>query len=289
MAFINIVPRTEEYLGYNIKSIPLRVVLYGGVQVTPDVDITTTNLSKGQKHFLNNSGDGDKFKITVLLNPNDTIQGRLETDEPITSSIVGNIYVVRGGGKRISFRQINIIEALDIWIRNMTVITVIADEAVDIPNGEYIITKNQSRTQNRKSGYSIWELEFTRYTGVDVLWLNIDDTYAKKAAKQYEKNKTKNAQKAKEKAKTASTLNNKLSKCTVSKLKYSKTKKVVACVKTLQTYLNKKLGTNLKVDGWYGDETVKAVKKFQNKYKKKYNLTPNGKMDAKTLKAMIKV
>ncbi len=279
MAFINIAPRTERYYQYNDHGIPLRVVL-GNVDVTPDVNISVTDLSKGQKHFINSSGDGDKFKIKVIINDTDTYKNEwVEEIIPFSGLTIRKQHI----------DDVNLMEGLDSWIRNMVVISVIADEAVDIPNGEYIITKNQSRTQNRKSGYSIWELEFTRYTGVDVLWLNIDDTYAKKAAKQYEKNKTKNAQKAKEKAKTASTLNNKLSKCTVSKLKYSKTKKVVACVKTLQQYLNKKLGTKLTIDGWYGDETVKAVKKFQNKYKKKYNLTPNGKMDAKTLKAMIKV
>ena len=106
--------------------------------------------------------------------------------------------------------------------------------------------------------------------------------------------------------KVSSSLINKLKKCKVSQLKYTKTKKVVACVKTLQQYLNKKLGTKLTIDGWYGDSTLKAVKKFQTEYNKTkkainvksgdkitsnsknltYKLNTNGKMDKETLNAM---
>ena len=116
-----------------------------------------------------------------------------------------------------------------------------------------------------------------------------DNKYVAAAKKTYEKNKKKNAQATKNKAKQSSSLNNKLGKCDLKNLKYSKTKTVTECTKTLQKYLNKKLGTNLSVDGWYGGETQKAVKKFQEKYKKKYKLTVNGKMDKATLNAMTKV
>ena len=67
---------------------------------------------------------------------------------------------------------------------------------------------------------------------------------------------------------------------------YSKTKKVNACNKLLQTFLKKYGYYKASVDGWYGNETKKAVLAFQNKFKKKYGLKPNGKMDAKTFRVM---
>ena len=42
------------------------------------------------------------------------------------------------------------------------------------------------------------------------------------------------------------------------------------------------------IDGWYGKYTKAAVKAFQKKYKKTYNLKVNGVMDTKTLNAIIK-
>lgn len=60
------------------------------------------------------------------------------------------------------------------------------------------------------------------------------------------------------------------------------------CVKNLQNklillgYLNKKYST-----GKYDSNTVKAVKKFQTKYKQKYSLTATGIVDKKTLKALL--
>ena len=72
-------------------------------------------------------------------------------------------------------------------------------------------------------------------------------------------------------------------------MKYSKTKKFVTCVKYLQKVLKKlKLYSGV-IDGWYGQLTVSAVKKFQKKYKRKYKLTDNGKMNSKTLNALVKV
>ena len=43
------------------------------------------------------------------------------------------------------------------------------------------------------------------------------------------------------------------------------------------------------VDGWFGSLTVKAVKAFQKKYKSKYNLTVNGKVDTKTKNGISKL
>ena len=54
--------------------------------------------------------------------------------------------------------------------------------------------------------------------------------------------------------------------------------------------LLKKRGFYLgKVDGWFGSETVKAVKAFQKKYKKKYGLNVTGKVDTKTKNGISKL
>jgi hypothetical protein len=166
----------------------------------------------------------------------------------------------------------------------MTIFTV-TTRAADIPNGTYLITANPSRKQNYEN-YTVWELEFTKYVGNVVVGVTWDNTYANKAITTYKKKKSAAANKSK--AKQASTSSNTLSKCNVSEMKYSKTKKVTKCNKLLQKYLNKKLDAKLKVDGWYGDATKKWVHKFQSKYKKKYKLNVSGNMNDKTLKAMLK-
>jgi hypothetical protein len=39
-------------------------------------------------------------------------------------------------------------------------------------------------------------------------------------------------------------------------------------------------------DGWFGKDTVTALKNFQKKYKKKFKLKTNGKVDKNTFKAL---
>ena len=88
---------------------------------------------------------------------------------------------------------------------------------------------------------------------------------------------------------SASTTNSKFKKCSVNVLKYSKTKKTVTCVKYMQKLLKKRGFYTGVIDGWYGPLTVKAVKAFQKKYKSKYNLTVNGKVDTKTKNGISKL
>ena len=73
MAFINITPVDEAFVETNINSIELGVVQGNGIETTPDIDIKVTNLNGGKKHFTNNSGEGDKFKIKVLINQEETV------------------------------------------------------------------------------------------------------------------------------------------------------------------------------------------------------------------------
>ena len=297
MAFINLIPRDKSYTDsehtYRIdNAIPLRVVKDDGVDMTPDVNIKVTDLSKGEKQFVNASGKGDRYNITILVHEDDTFTGTW-------TKWFNPSYGAGPGGKIIVTDHfdypttLKVVDLLDWIIRKMLVVTLTSDNNVAlIPNGAYIITDNPHRVQNYKNGYSLWELEFTKYTGAVASKYNKVTTAATKAINAYNKKKsTKTTKKSNttSKAKQSSTLNSQLKKCKVSQMVYSKTKKVTSCVKTLQKYLNKKGKGNLTVDGWYGDATKKAVKKFQTDFKKKYKLNkPNGKMDSKTLNAMVK-
>ena len=260
MSFFNIIPKNNNYLDYNVKSIPLNVVR-NGIDYTPDIKIKTVDLNRGQKNFVNVSGDGDKFKIKIILNVNDTVKG--EADNKTVN--------------------LSLIEVLDYYIRTMTVFLVTCDDAVDIANGEYLITGNSKRQQNYRDGYTIWDLEFTKYTGVPTLFYNWDNTYSESAVATYlaNKQKTSNANKV-----TTNTTASKLKNCDTNKLKYSATKTNYDCVKWLQEILKKMGYYTGAVDGWYGSYTVEAVKKFQKAYKKK-NLLVDGWCGPVTLACII--
>jgi hypothetical protein len=51
----------------------------------------------------------------------------------------------------------------------------------------------------------------------------------------------------------------------------------------VQSVINDKLNENLKVDGWFGNNTENAVKEFQNEH----GLTANGKLDANTFSQLL--
>lgn len=203
--------------------LPLRVEK--DIDVVPDMDISVTKLNKTGNsrfnHFFSNGYGGITFKITILLKVTDV------------------------------WNNEKVIDVLKQWYENMTPLSIVTD-AINIPDGEYIITKNPSRKQHYKTSTE-WELEFTTYTPLTLFKFKNDNSNVLNALK---KNK--------------SSKKNALSKCNYKTLVYSKKKKVVKCVKTLQTILKKKKYYTGKVDGWYGKDTLKAVKKFQKAYNKKY-------------------
>ena len=200
--------------------LPLRVEK--DVEVIPDMDISVTKLNKvGNSrfnHFFSNGYGGITFKVTVLLKASDV------------------------------WNNESIINVLRQWYENMTPLSIVTD-ALDILDGEYIISKNPSRKQHYKTSTE-WELEFTTYSPLTLFKFKNDN----------------------------SRVLNALSKCNYKTLVYSKKNKVVKCVKTLQKILKKKKYYSGKVDGWFGKETTKAVKKFQKKYNKKNvkTVTTNG-------------
>ena len=254
MSYLKIVPKNSKSLNYNIHGIRLRVIQSSGIEYTPDIEIKTTDLVKGGKLFRNASGNADKFKVNVMINKDETVAGAY-TDE----------------NNQRHIGRVSVIDALDYWMREMTIFIVTFEGAVDIQDGQYIISKNGKRTQNYLDGYTTWELEFTKYYGVKSLFFKTSNYYTQKAINDYLESK-------KPKPKATATVNSdvaKLKKCDTKLFKYTATKTNYECVKLLQTVL-KKLGYyNDAIDGWYARYTTEAVKKFQKNYKKK-NLLVDG-------------
>ena len=282
MPYIKIHSRdwVNQYQG-NTSPLKLRVIQTGGVQVTPDDNVKVTDLKKGKdnilyKQFLNAGDGGITFKISIIIHKDD----------------VWNETLVDDAGKTIIDNP-KVTTILKRFYTEMTVLNVVTD-FIDIPNGNYIITKNPSRTQSNVD-YTVWELEFTTYRAINtVKYANnnsaVNNAIAKAKAANTKKTTVKKTT-AKKTTKSSSSKNTKLSKCALSKLKYTGKKQTnVTCVKYMQEVLYKKgYLTKRQIDGWYGPKTLNAVKKFQKKYKKTYNLKVTGKMDKNTLNAMCKV
>lgn len=279
MGFFNICPRDRKYLQFSVGSIPLKVIRSNGVSMKPDIDIKVSNLSGGSKHFLNNSHQGGTFKIDVLIHRNDVVQGRYYNVMTISknvinktgTSLVNNPYYIGNQPIITDYTEnIPVTKLLDSLIRNMTPVLV-TTSAIDIPNGQYIITENSSRKQTY-SDTTEWELEFTTYSPLNLYKYKNNNSAIQKAL-----NKMKNKG-------SSATNKKKLKKCNYKKLKYSKKKKVVKCVKYLQKVLKSNKCYSGKIDGWFGKDTVSAVKKFQKKKK----LKKTGKVNKKTFKALCK-
>lgn len=266
MSFFSVID--ARAIGMGAKPINLKVVQGNGVGVTPDIDIVVNRLNKGDKHFHNNGYGGITFKIDVIIHK-DELTGN---DVNITQ-------------KNWKYDNGKVLDYLHNWITNMTPVYVVT-EAIDVPNGQYIITKNSDRKQTFRE-YTVWTLEFTQFKGLNIVKFKNDNSFINKAKKNYAKAKAK-ARKQSKKAKANNSNKNKLKKCKTSNLKYGVKKS--NCVKYMQKVLYKKgYLTKKQIDGWFGPVTKNALKKFQKKYKKKYKLKVTGKVDKSTLKALIDV
>lgn len=240
----------------------LRVSKDGGIETVPDMDISITKLNKNGvnrfNHFFSNGFGGITFKVKVLIkyhvhredgSKNKSYQ-KDEIIDVVKNEDKGEPYVHE---LTDMWNDKPVLDVLHNWFINMTPLSVVTD-AVDVPNGRYIISSNPARKQDYKNS-TIWELEFTTYTPLTLYkW----------------ENNNKNTLKALKKNKSKKIKNVKLSKCNYKTLVYSKKKKSVKCVKYLQKVLKKQKCYNGKIDGWFGKDTTKAVKKFQNKYNNKH-------------------
>ena len=304
MSFLSVCPRSKKYLDFNITSIPLKVIQDNGVEIKPDVNISVNELNNGYKQFVNNSGNSDSFKVNVIIKHDEYISGEIHEKVKDKGYHIDVDTVINMTGVDLSelenleldkdtavymyedYRDFPVIEILDVWIKNAEPLYVVT-EAIGVSNGYYIITENSSRKQTFRE-YTVWTLEFMKYKGLKLSTFKTTTKGIKNAIKKA--NAKKNKAKAKAKAKTKQTTSHKaqLKKCDYKVLKYSKTKKVVKCVKIMQQLLYDYgcLTPKSNIDGWYGNVTVEAVKKFQKKYKDKYKLKVNGKVDKSTWKAL---
>lgn len=212
-------------------SLALRIVQDKGFEVTPDVKLDVTDLNLDSK--------GERFKH--FLSHGD-------------GGIVFKIQVLIKKNDMFANREVS--KVLRDWIAQSKVLNVVTN-AIDIKDDTYLITNNSKRVQNFND-YSLWDLEFMTFKRLNVVKYKNNNASVLDAINK--------AKKANSKSKNAT--QSKLSKCKRSTLVYSKQKKVVTCVKYLQKVLKSKKFYSGKIDGWYGKETLKAVKKFQKKYNK---------------------
>ena len=209
----------------------LRVLRDTGVNVHPDVEIKVNMLNTDEngdkfKQFFNTGDGGVVFNIDVLIKTTDTIN------------------------------NISVLEYINNLYVNMLPVSVVTD-AIDIPDGTYLITSNKDRNQTRE-GSTVWSLEFTKYNPLKVIRYKNSNQNVLNAIKE-----------AKEQL-----YNRRLSKCNYKTIVYSKKKKIVNCVLYMEKILYKKGFIAKKhVNGWFDKNTKKAVKKYQKAYNKKHKVT----------------
>lgn len=298
--FLTLCPRDGTYMEYSIDAIPLKVLVSGNVEFTPDFKTNITKLQNAQSVLNRHYGDADSFTIKVIIGKDDVVDGHVHKE--YYNTFPDNIINMTGLPDSVieDFKQqytsvpyeiidyhdnLPLITLLNYWIKGGFIFNVVT-EAMDVPNGLYVITSNPSRVQDHKN-YTIWELEFTKWTGNTAVDWNFSNVRVNKAKKTY--NQKKKAA-AKSKAKQSTSVKTKLKKCDPKKIYYTKNKRVTDCTKYMQEILDKKgfYGkTNVnQVDGWYGPSTLKAVKAFKKKYKKKYGFNLNGTIGDKMIKAL---
>lgn len=321
MAFFSICPRSKRFLNYSVKAIPLTLVQDDGVEINPDFVNDVTKVSGGYGHFRVRSRKTDSFTVSVLIHKDDYVTGRNsdfsnESGNTVLHQDVSSLiddglegYVDNEGNAIIEYgdptygtgnlssspnrkaldstvlfssgeyKKIKITTLLNYYMRHAMTFYIKSDGLIGAGgNHLYVITENKARKQTKR-GYTVWDLTFTRFDSYKYPIFSKSNKGIKKAIKKL------NAKKAKKIA-AKTKLKTQLQKCDHKVMKYSKKQKTVKCVKVLQKFLNKNLGTKLKVDGWYGKTTVDAVKKFQNKYKKKYGLKPTGRINYPTYLVM---
>ena len=249
------------YLGLKVEQ--------GSIDIKPQYEINRTALNNnnemyGTYRFLNKGYRGIIFTIDVVIKKAERWEAGTYWNNTKNDWDENRPYVAT---------------LLQKWIRNLVPLYVVTD-AINIPNGNYLITDN-SKIKQDFTDYSVWTLEFTTYTKYDA--------FVSKSSKSII-NAKKNATKSNNNSSKKNTTASNLLKCNLNTLVYSKNKKVVTCVKYMQTILyNKGFLTKSQIDGWYGNVTANAVKKFQQKYQKTCNLKVTGKMDKATLNCMGKV
>lgn len=227
----------------------LPIIQSSGVNVSPNFNIKTTDLQEGYKNFKSNNDDTITFKVDVIIK-DDAKWGQVFRSNHLEYD--GFYYPT----------DMRVTRWLDIWMRNMKPLYVVSD-AIDVPNGVYLITKNSGRKQTYKQ-YTVWTLEFTTFKQLEVFKYVNDNAVVQAAIDALTPKPTTTS------TKSSSTSSKTLKSCSASEIKYSSTKNYTECNKLLQEKLYK-LGYLRKdqIDGWYGPVTMEAVKKFQRAWNNK--------------------
>lgn len=235
---------------FYLNEVPLSIV-YNSLDIENSINITNTPLLGANKSFINNQGtSGVKLKFEFIIK---------ETEE---------------------YNKQKIISLLDSWIINGNSLTVVTNFN-GVKNGLYQISKLSSKTEG--DGLLIYSIELIEDSG------NTSVRYIT-SSQSTSTTETNSTLKKTTTSKQNTTKSTELDKCNPV---ISKNSSKTECVKLIQSKL-KKLGfytyinkSYLKIDGRYGTYTVSAMKQFQTKYKKKYNLVVNGNFDEATKKAMV--
>lgn len=274
--FMEIVDRDLWWLFYQARyindtldkinhGIPLHILRSKGIEVSPDFDLKVTDLNKGDYNhkakMFHDTGDGGiDFKVDVIIGNNETWGISVNSPDASVNQWYYNYKGVKYPNKDYITSWLN-------WFYlNKRPVNIVTD-AIDINNGTYIITSN-TRKQTLDN-YTVWSLEFTTYEEYTTyIWVNSPQ----------------------------SLVNTELSYCTMDNFRYRPTRtETTKCARWLQERLYQLgfLKTPLHItsgrSGWYDDDTLNAVKRFQEKFGRYYNLKATGMMDEATLKALSQV
>lgn len=291
--FLTICPRSNQYGEYYISPIPLTVIR-DGIETKPDINIHLTELNDGSFALINYTNKKYRrlsFTVNVIIHKNTTIKGYVDESTPMPDNLVNMTgkdledLTIAFSDDKFDYKDFKLITLLDYWIRNAEPLNVVS-KLIDVPNAVYYITDNKKRTQDYKN-YTVWELTFTKKVLAQKQKFNKNTKAVTQAIKSYESAKAKKDKKKSKIKATVDTYRSQLKKCNYKKIVYTKTKKTSKCVTAMQQILyNEKLLDKKQIDGWYGLDTKKAVKKYQNKYKKLFNLKATGNLNKATYDTM---
>lgn len=231
---------------FEIDGIPVHVIQESSVKVDSEINIKSTPLhsnpqEKSFLHFYNAGYSGKSFQIEILVRKDEYHNNK------------------------------NVKQELESWLEHGSVHTIVTD-AVDITNGEYIITSCSSSQDYLDE--SKWSLSFSQYWTQE----NYGGVEDNNSTGKDTSTETSNAYI--------------LAKCPVP---LTPTSNSTECVSALQTLLKQAgyylfhEGKYLEVDGVYSDKVVLAVSLLQKDYQKEFNLTVNGLFDNQTRNCLLQI
>lgn len=226
---------------FTIDKIPLKLIRGDKVKVDPQLNIKSTPLhsnpnEQGYLHLYNAGYNGITFSISVYFDKSDMLAGNSKAK-------------------------------LDGWLKKGSTHSIVT-KAIDIPNGEYIITSCTSEQEYEEM--VIWNLTFTQY-------------FTSASEKLFEKTSD-----------TSSFTSNSsiLDNCDLPLTPESIDTEIITvlqqALKNVGYYLSYN-GVLLECTGVYDENTIRAVTLLQTDYQEEYNLNITGIFDVATKNCLIKL